>query len=349
MLNAQNVISSPINLSSNDSFAQKLLQSRPRRNRKSETIRSLVQETRLHPSQFVMPIFILEGSKQQQPIHSMPGIFRRTIDLTLQEIELLWSVGIRSVDIFPVVPVERKDPMGSEAIRTNNLLQQSIRAIKTEFPDMCVMADIALDPFTDHGHDGIVNAKGEILNDETLRVLAQMSLGAAEAGADVVAPSDMMDGRVGYIRRALDDEGFSGVSILAYTAKYASALYGPFREALHSAPKFGDKKSYQLNPQNTREALREALLDEEEGADFLLIKPAMAYLDIIAKIRAQTHLPIAAFHVSGEYSMVMAAAEKGWVDADRVFLESLTAIRRAGADFILSYASPRVATLLKSM
>jgi porphobilinogen synthase len=331
-----------------DPSLQSILTQRPRRNRKSEAIRGLIRETHLHPSQLVVPLFLLEGSHQEQPIQSMPGVCRRTIDLTLSELEKLCRLGIQSVDLFTVVPSDRKDQTGSEAIRPGNLLCQSIRAIKTEFPHLCVMADIALDPFTSHGHDGIVDESGTIVNDETLLQLGRMSLLAAEAGADVIAPSDMMDGRIGYLRRVLDESGHMQVSILSYTAKYASAFYGPFRDALHSAPKFGDKKSYQMDPANGREALREALLDQQEGADLLLVKPALAYLDIIHQIKAQTTLPLGAYHVSGEYSMVMAAAEKGWLDADRVFMECLTAIRRAGADFILSYAAPRIAERLYS-
>lgn len=322
------------------------LSKRPRRNRKSAAIRSLIQETHLHPSQLIVPLFILEGNDIQQPIGSMPGISRKTLDLTLKEIEECCKWGIGAIDLFPVIDPSLKNRRGSEAIRPGNLIQRAVRTIKTAFPEICVMVDIALDPFTDHGHDGIVDDEGEVANDETLEQLGIMALIAAEAGADVVAPSDMMDGRVGYIRHCLDSQGFTQVNILSYTAKYASAFYAPFREALHSAPKFGDKKSYQMNPANSREALVEAALDEAEGADFLLVKPALAYLDIIAKIRDYSQLPIGAYHVSGEYAMVMAAAERGWLDADKIFLESLLAIRRAGADFILSYAALRVAKRL---
>lgn len=316
---------------------------RPRRNRLTPAIRGLIQETHLQISQLVAPLFVLEGEGRVEPILSMPGINRYSIDRLLVEVQELYALGIRGIDLFCVIPNDKKNAMGSEAIRPNNLMQQSVRAVKELIPDMCVMVDIALDPFTDHGHDGLVNDRGEIDNDRTLPVLAQMSLLAAEAGADIVAPSDMMDGRVGVIRSVLDKEGWNQVGILAYSAKYASAFYGPFREALNSAPKFGDKKTYQLNSANYREALLECRLDEEEGADFILIKPALAYLDIISKIKESTYLPVGAYHVSGEYAMVIAAAERGWLDADRVFEESLLSIKRAGADFILTYAARRIA------
>lgn len=319
---------------------------RPRRNRKNAAIRALVQETHLHASQLVAPLFVLEGHNERQLINSMPGIERLSIDLMVREIEELYALGIRAVDLFPVIPKEKKDAWGTEALAPNNLIVQTVKAIKRAIPEMCVMVDVALDPFTDHGHDGVVDEQGNILNDETVFRLAEMSILAAEAGADVIAPSDMMDGRIGYIRKELDRAGFPEVNILSYGAKYASAFYGPFREALQSAPKFGDKKTYQMNPANSREALLECALDEAEGADMLLIKPALAYLDIISKVREKTALPLGAYHVSGEYSMVMAAAQNGWLDADRVFMESLMSIRRAGADFILTYTAKRMAQLL---
>ena len=323
------------------------LQRRPRRNRKSPAIRALLQETRLHPNHFVAPLFILEGNNKKESIHSMPGVFRLSIDLIVKEAAELFSLGIRAVDLFPVISPDKKNRHGTEALRPGNLLHQAVAAIKKEVPEMCVMVDVALDPFTDHGHDGIINDQGAILNDPTLKILAQMSIGAANAGADVVAPSDMMDGRVGYIRQQLDGAGFEDVSILAYAAKYASAFYGPFRDALHSAPKFGDKKTYQMDPANTREAMLECSLDEWEGADMLLIKPALAYLDIIYKVRELTELPLGAYHVSGEYAMVMAAAQNGWIDGNRVLMESLLSIKRAGADFILTYAAKAMAEQLR--
>ncbi|MBN9377447.1 MAG: delta-aminolevulinic acid dehydratase [Chlamydiales bacterium 38-26] len=322
------------------------LTTRPRRNRKNAAIRSLVRETYLHPHQLVTPLFIIEGKNRREHIQSMPGIDRLSIDLLIKEVLELYSLGIRAIDLFPVIPKEKKDPLGLEAIKPDNLLIQAVKTLKQEIPEMCVMVDVALDPFTSHGHDGLVNEKGQILNDPTLKVLAEMSVLAAQAGADVIAPSDMMDGRVGYIRKSLDREGFTDVSILSYAAKYASSFYGPFREALNSTPQFGDKKTYQMDPANQREALYEAVLDEREGADMLLVKPALVYLDIISKIRQATSLPIAAYHVSGEYSMVMAAAEKGWLDANKVFMESLLSIKRAGADFILTYTAKRIAPLL---
>lgn len=314
---------------------------RPRRNRKSPAIRSLVEETTLLPQHLVAPLFILEGNNTMIEVSSMPGIYRKSIDLIVKEATDLYDLGVRAVDLFPVVPKEKKDSRGSEALQKDNLLQRAVKALKKEIPEMCVMVDVALDPYTDHGHDGVVDESGRIMNDQTLEILANMSIHAAEAGADVIAPSDMMDGRVAFIRRELDRAGFQDTSIMSYAAKYASAFYGPFREALGSAPKFGDKKTYQMNPVNRREALMECALDEDEGADILLIKPALPYLDVIVKVREMTQLPIAAYHVSGEYAMVMAAAQKGWVDADRIFLESLLSIKRAGADFILTYVAQK--------
>jgi porphobilinogen synthase len=264
----------------------------------------------------------------------------------IKEAQALFALGVKAVDLFVVVPSEKKDRMGSEALKEGNLLVRAIKALKNALPEMCVMVDIALDPFTDHGHDGLINDRGEIINDPTLETLGKMSLLAAEAGADVVAPSDMMDGRVSYIRSVLDSQGFTDVSIMSYAAKYASAFYGPFRDALHSAPKFGDKKTYQMDPANSREALLECALDELEGADILLIKPALPYLDIVAKVREVTQLPIAAYHVSGEYAMVKAAAQNGWIDGNRVMYESLLSIKRAGADFILTYAAREMSEYL---
>lgn len=322
---------------------------RPRRNRRTAAIRSLTQETRLHPSQLIAPYFVVEGNAQQQPIHSLPGVFRFSIDQLLRQVNEAFAAGIRAINLFPLVPSERKDRYGKESLRQGNLIHQAISAVKTEIPDMCVMVDIALDPYTDHGHDGHVDDDGNILNDETVIALAEMAILCADAGADIVAPSDMMDGRIGAIRKALDHAGFDHVGILSYAAKYASAFYGPFRDALQSSPKFGDKKSYQMNPANRREALLESLLDVSEGADMLLIKPALPYLDVIAEVKQKVHLPLGAYHVSGEYAMVMAAAENGWLDADKVLYESLIAIRRAGADFIFTYAAKRIATRLMEL
>lgn len=322
------------------------LSKRPRRNRKSAALREMLQETRLHSSHFVAPLFVTEGTLQRQPISSLPGVYRLSIDTLLKEVEDHLNVGVRAVVLFPVISMDLKDAHGSEACRKSNLLVRSIKAIKQAFPEMCVMADIALDPYTDHGHDGLINSAYEVLNDPTLRILGEMSLLLADAGADVLAPSDMMDGRVGYIRNVLDQGGFQEVSILAYAAKYASAFYGPFREALQSSPKGGDKKGYQLNPANWKEAMRECAMDEIESADMLLIKPALPYLDIIAKVKEKTHLPVGAFHVSGEYAMVKAAAQNGWIDEHSVMHECLLSIKRAGADFILTYAAKQMAHYL---
>lgn len=314
---------------------------RPRRNRKSASIRALVEETILQPCDLVAPFFIVSGEKTREALPAMPGIERFSPDEVLKEAERLHKSGIRGVALFPIVSAEKKDAVGSGALQANGALPQAIRLLKKELPSLCVFTDVALDPYTDHGHDGLIQS-GDVDNDATLAILEKMALVHAECGADFVAPSDMMDGRVGSIRRALDAQGFQNTGILSYTAKYASALYGPYRDALSSHVKIGDKKTYQMNPANSREALREARLDEEEGADMLMVKPALFYLDIIRSLRESTDLPVAAFHVSGEYAMVMAAHERGFVDADRVFREALLSIKRAGADFIISYAASRL-------
>lgn len=316
---------------------------RLRRNRQSAAIRSLLQETHLRPAHFVAPLFVVEGSQQKQTIPSMPEVYRFSIDLLVKEVIELHKLGIVAVDLFAYVPPEKKDPHGTEGIRSGNLLHQAIDAIKQKVPDICLMVDIALDPYTDHGHDGVLNARGDVDNDHTLEQLGRMSLLAANAGADVIAPSDMMDGRVAYLRRLLDTENYAHVSIISYAAKFASAFYGPFRQALDSAPQTGDKKSYQLNPANVREALLECALDEAEGADMLLIKPALPYLDIIAKVKERTNLPVGAYHVSGEYAMLMAAAQQGWLNKEATLAESLMSIKRAGADFIFTYAAKEMA------
>lgn len=315
---------------------------RPRRIRQSASLRNMTEETLIQPQHLVAPLFVLEGSNLRESIPSMPGVERLSIDQLIHEAELLLNLGVKAVDLFAYIPSEKRDLTGSESLKAGNLMTQAVKTLKQHFPELCVMVDIALDPYTTHGHDGLLAEDGSVANDPTVETLCLMSLLAAEAGADVVAPSDMMDGRVGAIRQALDRQGFEHVAILSYAAKYASALYGPFRSALDSAPQFGDKKGYQIHPANSREALREAMLDEKEGADILLVKPALSYIDIISKIRAQSNLPIAAYHVSGEYSMVMAAHEKGWLNADRIFHEQFLSIRRAGADFILTYAAKRL-------
>lgn len=320
---------------------------RPRRNRHTAAIRSLVEETYLRPSDFVAPFFLLAGENQQQPIETLPGVSRLSLDHILREAEKLHRFGIPAIALFPVIDPELKDEHGSEAFNERGLIPQAIRLLKKEIPSLCVMADIALDPYTSHGHDGIANATGSILNDSTVEVLAQMAVLLAQCGVDIVAPSDMMDGRIGAIRQALDLHHYSDVGILSYSSKYASNLYAPFREAVGSSLKFGDKKTYQMNPANSREALREARLDVAEGADMLMVKPALFYLDIIAKLKAATDIPICAYHVSGEYAMVMAAHEKGYLEASKVFLESLVSIKRAGADFIFTYALPYILPQLK--
>lgn len=319
---------------------------RPRRNRKSSAVRALVEETKLSPSDLIYPQFVIEGSGIRDPISSMPGIFRLSLDLLLREAERLVEFGIPAITLFPVISRELKDPAGTEAVNPQGILQKAVRAIKLHFPQLCVITDIALDPYTSHGHDGLVSENGEILNDETVKILAEMALIQAEAGVDMVAPSDMMDGRIGAIRTVLDENGFFDVSIHAYTAKYASAFYGPFRDALGSTLSFGDKKTYQMNPANSREALIEAHLDEMEGADILMVKPALPYLDVIAKLRGATALPISAYQVSGEYAMIMAAARNGWLDEDRALFESVLSIKRAGADMIFTYAAPKIAKLI---
>lgn len=319
---------------------------RLRRNRKMESVRKMVQETRLHPTDFVAPIFVIDGEKKRVPIESLPGVERLSIDLAVKEAKELYAAGVQSVILFPVIDPALKTPEAQEAWNEDGLLARAIREMKFALPELCVMADVALDPFTSHAHDGLANEKGEILNDETIECLIRMSLMQARAGIDFVAPSDMMDGRVAAIREALDDEGFQHVGILAYSAKYASALYSPFRDALKVRLGFGDKKTYQMDPANSREALLEAALDEEEGADILMVKPATLYLDIIAKLREQTRRPIAAYHVSGEYAMVMAAHNAGYLNAEKIFYESLLSIKRAGADLIFSYAVKKVLPLL---
>ncbi|UEG54438.1 porphobilinogen synthase [Mucilaginibacter daejeonensis] len=314
---------------------------RPRRNRKSEVIRQMVQETHVSAANLIFPLFIVEGNDQKTEVSSMPGIFRYSIDHLLREVESCMKLGLRSFDLFPNIDEALKDKYATESHRDESLYLRAIREVKKEFPESCVITDVAMDPYSSDGHDGIVE-NGEILNDETLEVLGKMALAHARHGADIIAPSDMMDGRVGYIRQVLDDAGFSHVSIMSYTAKYASAFYGPFRDALNSAPKFGDKKSYQMNPANQREALIEAGLDEAEGADFLMVKPGLPYLDVIKLLKDNTELPIAAYNVSGEYAMIKAAVRNGWLNEQRSVTEVLTSFRRAGASAILTYHAKEV-------
>jgi porphobilinogen synthase len=312
---------------------------RLRRNRKTESVRSLVRETHLHAADLVAPFFVRAGRNEREPILSLPGIERLSIDLVIREARALQDQGIQAIALFPIIPLEQKTPGAEEAWNPSGLLQEAIREVKRALPSLSIITDVALDPYTSHGHDGLASPYGEILNDPTIECLSKMALVQAEAGADFVAPSDMMDGRVGAIRSALDEAGFVNTGILAYSVKYASSLYGPFRDAVRSNLQFGDKKTYQMDPANAREALLEARLDEEEGADILMVKPATFYLDIIAKLREESRRPIAAYHVSGEYAMVMAAHEKGYLNAEKVMHEALLSIKRAGADLIFTYAT----------
>ncbi len=318
---------------------------RPRRNRQSAAIRSMVEETTLSVNDFIYPMFVMEGNNLTSEVKSMPNIFRYSLDKLLEEITVVQDLGICSIALFPLLSEDKKDKYATESHRQGSLYLESIYQIKNKFPEIALMTDVAMDPYSSDGHDGYVDEKGNILNDETLQILGNMALAQARAGADIIGPSDMMDGRVGYLREMLDDEGFTNVSIMAYTAKYASAFYGPFRDALDSAPKFGDKKTYQMNPANSREALIEAELDYAEGADFLMVKPALAYLDIIKSLNDNFNIPIAAYNVSGEYAMVKAAAQNGWLDGTRTMIESLTSIKRAGAKVILTYFAKEFASL----
>ncbi|MDB9455283.1 MAG: porphobilinogen synthase [Dolichospermum sp.] len=325
--------------------SQSLLK-RPRRLRRTETLRRMVRETILTVDDLIYPVFVMEGEGEKVEISSMPGCYRFSLDLLLKEIAEVSQLGINAVAIFPVIPEKDKDETGSESYNQQGLVQETVKAIKKLVPEIIVITDVALDPFTTHGHDGLVDENGIILNDPTIEVLVKMALSQAEAGTDFVAPSDMMDGRIGAIRQALDAEGYINVGILAYSAKYASAYYGPFRDALDSAPKFGDKKTYQMDLANAKEALKEVELDIAEGADIIMVKPALAYLDIICQVKLATNLPVAAYNVSGEYAMIKAAAEKGWVDEKKVILETLTSMKRAGADLILTYFAKEVALML---
>ncbi|MCC8142569.1 MAG: porphobilinogen synthase [Tannerellaceae bacterium] len=313
--------------------------------RKNAAIRSLVSETSLTLSDFMVPLFIDEGENQTFPIPSMPDYNRYTLDLTVKKVKELWSMGIKAVLLFVKAMDEVKDNTGQEAWNPDGLMQRSIRAIKDAVPEIVVMTDVALDPYSIYGHDGIVK-DGEIINDETVEALVKMSLSHAEAGVDFVAPSDMMDGRIYAIRKAFEESGFTRTGILSYSAKYASCFYGPFRDALDSAPGFGDKKTYQMDYANWKEAVKEALQDIEEGADIVMVKPAMAYLDIIREVKNEVNVPVSAYHVSSEYAMIKAAAERGWIDEDKAILESLTSIKRAGTDLIATYFAERAVELL---
>jgi len=318
---------------------------RPRRNRLSPQMRGLVRETSLSPDRFIYPMFVQEGEAQRTPISSMPGQARLSVDLLVETAAQAFALGVPGVALFPALSDDLKDPRGTESTNSQGLLQRAVRALKAALPSLLVITDVALDPYSSDGHDGVL-LDGRIDNDITVPILAQMAVAQARAGADIVAPSDMMDGRVGAIRSALDAAGFNQVGICAYCVKYASAFYGPFREALDSAPRGGDKKTYQMDPANVREALREVRLDEAEGADWLMVKPGLPYADVLRHVRDLTALPVASYQVSGEYAMLKAAAQNGWLDYDKSILETLLCLRRAGADIIFTYGAIEAAKLL---
>jgi porphobilinogen synthase len=309
---------------------------RPRRNRRTAALRGLMRETELSPAHLILPLFVTGGDDTRIPIGAMPGCFRLSVNHIVALAREAWALGVPAVALFPALPDSVKDQRATESTNPDGLLQRTVRALKDALPELTVITDVAMDPYSSDGHDGYVQ-DGQILNDVTLEILAAMAVAQAEAGADLVAPSDMMDGRVGVLREALDEAGHANAGILAYSAKYASSFYGPFREALDSAPRSGDKKTYQMDPANRREALREVLLDVAEGADIVMVKPAMPYLDIIADVAAHVEVPVAAYQVSGEYAMIKAASANGWLTEEAAMVESLTAIRRAGADMILTY------------
>ncbi|MBX7058164.1 MAG: porphobilinogen synthase [Leptospirales bacterium] len=320
---------------------------RPRRNRRSAALRNLTRESSVSAANLIQPLFVVDGRNQRQAIESMPGMERLSIDQLLVDVEKLLQLGVSAAALFPRIEEERKDARGSESLRVDGLYPRAIRALKEAYPQLCLFSDVALDPYSSDGHDGLLSADGRILNDETLPLLAEMALVQAQAGADFVSPSDMMDGRVAFIRKALDNQGYTETGILAYTAKYASAFYGPFRNALESAPRSGDKKTYQMDPANRREALREARLDASEGADILMVKPGLPYLDVIRALAESSDLPIAAYNVSGEYAMLRAAGERGWLNYRAAAMETLQCLRRAGADMILTYHAAEAAAWLR--
>lgn len=302
----------------------------------------MAAEHHLHASDLIAPLFVIEGEDQKEPIPSMPGYFRYSLDLLCNQADILYSLGIPAVLLFAKVPDSKKDQTGSEALNPDGLMQRTVKELKNRIPGLCVMTDVALDPYSSDGHDGIVK-DGNILNDPTLEVLSKMSVSHADAGADFVAPSDMMDGRILSIRKALEERGFHDTGIMAYSAKYASCFYGPFRDALDSAPGFGDKRTYQMNPPNVKEAVREAKTDEQEGADIIMVKPGIPYLDVVRAVNEAVSLPVASYHVSGEYAMIKAAAEKGWIDEQSAIIESLIAFKRAGCSLIATYFAEDVA------
>jgi porphobilinogen synthase len=317
---------------------------RPRRLRRSETLRSLVREARLAPEDFILPLFVCPGEKVRREVSSMPGVFNLSVDEAARDAADAFELGIKGIILFGLPAT--KDETASGAYAEDGIVQQAVRAVKRAVPEMVVVADTCLCEYTSHGHCGVVR-RGEVLNDESLELIARTAVSQAQAGADIIAPSAMMDGQVGAIREALDNEGFDQIAIMAYAVKYASAFYGPFREAADSAPSFGDRRAYQMDAANAREAMREAELDYTEGADILMVKPATAYLDILKMVRDRFDLPTAAYHVSGEYAMIKAAAERGWIDERRVMLETLTSIKRAGADMILTYYAREAVKAIK--
>ncbi len=323
--------------------------SRKRRNRSDDFVRRLVAENQLTANDLIYPVFVLPGNNQSQPIPSMPGIERKSVDRLLKEVEQLLKLGVPAIALFPVIDADGKSLQAEEAFNPEGLVQQTVRQLKNEFPEMGVITDIALDPYTSHGQDGIIDDTGYVLNDQTIDVLIKQALSHAEAGADVVAPSDMMDGRIGAIREGLEVEGFVNTKILAYSAKYASAFYGPFRDAVGSAANLGkaDKKTYQMDPANSDEALHEIALDIEEGADMVMVKPGMPYLDIIRRAKDEFKVPVFAYHVSGEYAMLKAASQNGWLDEQAVVMEALTCFKRAGTDAVLTYYAKQVAEWLQ--
>lgn len=305
----------------------------------------MVAENNLYPADFIAPLFVMEGKNKKTEIPSMPDYYRFTVDHLLNEVQEIVSLEIPSVLLFAKVPDDKKDNAATEALNSKGLMQETIRTLKKEFPDLVVMTDVALDPYSSYGHDGVVR-NNEILNDESVDLLAKMAVSHADAGADFVAPSDMMDGRIGVMRKALEQEGFHNTGIMAYSAKYASSYYGPFRDALDSAPGFGDKKTYQMNPSNVIEAVREAKLDEQEGADIIMVKPGLPYLDVVRAVKESVTVPVSVYNVSGEYAMIKAAAEKGWLNETQVMAEALIAFKRAGADLIATYFAKNMARLL---
>ncbi len=319
--------------------------SRPRRLRSTENTRRMAAENHLTTADFIAPLFVMEGNNQKTEIPSMPDYYRFTLDLLLKEVEEIESLGIPSVLLFAKVPEEKKDNEGTEALNSNGLMQRAVGAIKEQFPSLVVMTDVAMDPYSSYGHDGIVR-DGKIVNDESVEVLAKMAVSHAEAGADFVAPSDMMDGRILRMREALEQAGHPHTGIMAYSAKYASSYYGPFRDALDSAPGFGDKKTYQMDPPNVTEAVKEAILDEQEGADIIMVKPGLPYLDVLRAVKESVTLPVSVYNVSGEYAMIKAAAEKGWLNEEEAMMEALIGFKRAGADLIATYFAKDAARLL---